>query len=160
MEKTELELLREEVKELKEKLKESEQLIKEISVPIIPSIIPDTILVPITGKLSQERFEMMISKIISSPFSDIDTIILDFTSISEMEIGDLDVFGHYIQNMTDTLNLLGVRVMYTGFTPIVTQNLVNSGLKMISELNTFLSFKQALQYLMKVKGMEFKKISG
>lgn len=153
MEKTELDLMREEIKALKEQLKDSQQLIMDISVPIIPSIIPETILVPISGKLSPERFEMIISKIIMIPFDEINTVIFDFTSISKNEIGEIDVFGHYIQNLTNTLSLIGVQTMYVGFTPIVTQNLINSGLTLVKDLNTFLSFKQALQYLMKEKGL-------
>ncbi|MDP4164537.1 MAG: STAS domain-containing protein [Bacillota bacterium] len=158
MEKTEIEKLKDEIEELRAKLNESELLIKDISVPIIPSVIPETILAPITGKLTPERFEMIIEKMVNTSYSDVATVIFDFTSISNNEIGEIEIFGQYIQNLTSTLNLMGVEAIYVGFTPIVTQKLINSGLQLVKELHTFLSFRQALQYLMKQKGLSFQKI--
>lgn len=158
MGKTEVEKLRDEIDELRAKLNESELLIQAISVPVIPSILPETILVPITGKLSPERFQMIMEKMVNLSYSNVTTVIFDFTAISKNEIGEIDVFGQNIQDLTSMLNLMGVQAIYVGFTPIVTQKLINSGLNIVSGLQTFLSFRQALKYLMKQKGLTLQTI--
>ena len=151
--------LQKEIEVLREKLNEYEQIIIDISAPIIPSIVPETILVPVTGILLPERFERTISKLLKyCSGKDITTIVLDFSAISEKEVGDLDIFGHYINNLTLSLSLVGVEVIYVGFSPSITQNLIISGLSTDTEIKTFMSFKKALQFLMKQKGLEIKNL--
>ncbi|AZB44139.1 STAS domain-containing protein [Bacillus sp. FJAT-42376] len=159
-EENELDGLKSEIERLKQIVADYEQLIKDLSAPIIPSIIPDTILVPFTGMLYAERFEMMIAKITEYTFSrPVNTAVIDFTAISKKEIGEVSVFGRYVENLTSTLNLMGVQVLYVGFTPAITQVLVESGLSFVKELKTFSTFKTALQYLMKEKGIAFRTLS-
>ncbi|WP_175988040.1 STAS domain-containing protein [Bacillus sp. Marseille-Q1617] len=152
--------LKEEISQLKKQLAESEELIRDISAPIIPSIVPETILVPITGRLFPERFEMIITRILNESYrEDIHTIIIDFSAISEKEICELDVFGTYIDNMAKAISLMGVEVIFVGFTPSLTQIIVNSGLQQILEVKSFLSFRTALQYLMQQRGLQFQNIN-
>jgi rsbT co-antagonist protein RsbR len=140
--------LQAEILELKKQLEASAEIIKEISVPIIPSIIPDTILVPITGRLSSERFDQIISKILEVSHSDeISNVIVDFSAISENEIWEL--------NMTSAIRLMGIQILYVGFGPALTQLLVASGLTNYNDIQSFLTFRTALQYLMSQKGLEF-----
>lgn len=154
----EIKQLKQEMKELKEQLVQSEQLIMEISAPIIPSIIPETILIPITGRLSPERFERIITKILDVSYGeDINTIIVDFSAISEKEIGEIDIFGTYIDNMAKAIGLMGIETLFVGFTPSLTQIMINSGVRELQGIKTFLTFRTALQYLMKEKDMEFQK---
>ena len=156
MENQELLRLKQENERLKLLVHEYEQVIIDISAPIIPSILPETILVPITGKLVPERFENIIAKLLKYASTEsITTVVIDFSAISLNEIGDIDTFGHYIDNMTKALNLVGVKVLYCGFSSAITQNLISSGLTTSHELRTFMTFKKALQYLMKTKGMAF-----
>ncbi|MCR8849499.1 STAS domain-containing protein [Rossellomorea sp. SC111] len=154
----EIKQLKQEVNELKEQLVQSEQLIMEISAPIIPSIIPETILIPITGRLSSERFERIITKILDVSYGeDINTIIVDFSAISEKEIGEIDIFGAYIDNMAKAIGLMGIETLFVGFTPSLTQIMINSGVRELQGIKTFLTFRTALQYLMREKDMEFQK---
>ncbi|MFY4774332.1 STAS domain-containing protein [Metabacillus sp. RGM 3146] len=150
--------LHEEIIQLKKQVQEYESLIKDISAPIIPSIVPETILIPITGRLYAERFEMIIAKILEASYQEeVSNVIIDFTAISKKEIGDIEVFGKYIRNLTSALDMMGIQTLYAGFTPAVTQVLVQSGLNIIQELQTFSTFRTALQYLMREKGLEFKR---
>ncbi|MBS2970220.1 STAS domain-containing protein [Metabacillus sp. KIGAM252] len=159
-EESELEGLRTEIKALNQKVTDCEQLIKDLSAPIIPSIIPETVLIPFTGRLDADRFELMITKITEYIFSaNVNTAVIDFTAISKKEIGEISVFGRYIENLTSTLKLMGVQVLFVGFTPAITQILTESRQAFVKELNTFSSFRTALQYLMKEKGMVFQKIN-
>jgi hypothetical protein len=146
----------EEIKELKRELAEYKKIIEDMSVPIIPSIIPETVLLPITGKIYPELFENIITKISGFAYSsDISTIIIDFSAIGKNEIGEIEVFGGYIVKLASTLKLLGVEVLYTGFTPEVTPEIVKSEFYYVNQLKTFQSFKTALQYLMNEKGIKF-----
>ncbi|MGF3101983.1 STAS domain-containing protein [Rossellomorea sp. DUT-2] len=159
-EKQEIQQLKNEIKELKEQLVQSEQLIMEISAPIIPSIVPETILIPITGRLSPERFETIISKILDVSYGgDINTIIVDFSAISEKEIGETDIFGTYIHNMAKAIGLMGIETLFVGFTPALTQVMINSGVRELKGIKSFLTFRTALQYLMREKEITFQKIN-
>lgn len=150
--------LKQEIQDLKEQLTQSEQLIMDISAPIIPSIVPETILIPITGRLSPERFEMIISKILNASYGeDINTIIVDFSAISEKEIGEIEVFGSYIDNMAKAIGLMGIETLFVGFTPSLTQVMINSGITELNGIKTFLTFRTALQYLMVEKDLTFNK---
>ena len=153
-----IEQLQLEIEELKNRLEESEKLIMDISAPIIPSIVPETILIPITGKLSPERFEKIITKILDVSYGeDINTIIVDFSAISEREIGEVDILGTYIDNMAQAVGLMGIEIIFVGFTPALTQIIINSGVKEIHGVKSFLTFRTALQYLMKEKEIEFQR---
>ncbi|MEL3971867.1 STAS domain-containing protein [Rossellomorea oryzaecorticis] len=156
---TQIHELKEEISQLKKQLEESEELIRDISAPIIPSIVPETILVPITGRLSPERFEMIITRILNVSYQeDINTIIIDFSAISEREICEMDVFGTYVDNLAKAISLMGIEVLFVGFTPSLTQIIVNSGVQQILEVKSFLTFKTALQYLMNQRGLIFQSI--
>jgi anti-anti-sigma regulatory factor len=156
---TQIHELKEEIAQLKKQLEESEELIRDISAPIIPSIIPETILVPITGRLSSERFEMIITRILNVSYQeDINTIIIDFSAISEKDICEMDVFGTYVDNLAKAISLMGIEVLFVGFTPSLTQIIVNSGVQEILEVKSFLTFKTALQYLMDQRGLIFQSI--
>lgn len=155
-EKEEIAILQEENRLLKEELAVYKQMVQDISAPIIPSIIPETILVPITGKLSHDRFEAIISSLLNACYgNEVQTVIIDFTAISKKEIGETAVLGQSIDHLVNSLNLMGAETFLVGFTPDFTQELMRSGMRIRSDLNTFLTFRSALQYLMKKKGITF-----
>ncbi|WP_409305624.1 hypothetical protein [Peribacillus sp. SCS-155] len=155
-----LKLLQEENKKLTKQVKQLETLLKNISVPIIPSILPDTILFPFAGELSAIRFNLIIPQILNhANKADIDSAIVDFTAMSINEINDLNILGHYLQNLTASLHLLGVQVLVFGFTPEFARELVISKLSFINEINTFSNFRNAPEYLMQKKGIAFTKVN-
>jgi rsbT co-antagonist protein RsbR len=157
--KSELEWMREEIRQLKKQISEYEQLIRDISAPIIPSIVPETILVPITGRLSSKRFHIIVTKILEIAHTQqVSTVILDFTAITEKEAGEIGILGKNIEKIISSLGLMGVQVIFVGFSPSITQILVKSKLAVLSELKTFLSFRASLQFLMKQKGLKFESI--
>lgn len=146
--------LHEEIRALKEELAEYKQLMKDVSAPIIPSIVPNTILVPLTGRMSEERFKLIISSLLDACYgNEIETVIMDFTAISKKEIGETVSLGQSIDQLIHSLNLMGAETFLVGFTPEFTQELMRSGMQIRPDLNTFLTFRSALQFLMKKKGM-------
>ncbi|PPA69263.1 STAS domain-containing protein [Jeotgalibacillus proteolyticus] len=154
----ELEKLTQENLLLKEKVEELETTIQELSAPIISSIIPDTILVPLLGQLSDYRFNHIQTKILQGCQNrEIEHVVIDFTGIS---YGDLDengfeVLSKQIDDLTSALKLMGTEALYVGFKPVLIQKMVEFGHLNLSSMQAFSTFKSALQYLMGKKGLVF-----
>ncbi|MFP7253805.1 hypothetical protein CHH91_02715 [Virgibacillus sp. 7505] len=152
--------LQQENEQLKKKLAEYEAMIKELSAPMIPSIVPNTMLVPLTGTFSVERFTHIQDKIVSSVVDgDADTVIIDLTGINYL---DIDTIGYRelsanIKNLTEALKLMGVETIFVGFSAKLVQKLVlsNSGFQGFESYSTF---RAGLKSLLKRKGMEIRKV--
>ncbi|WP_409273755.1 STAS domain-containing protein [Neobacillus sp. SCS-31] len=156
--KNELESLREKNKRLENRITELEDLVRTVSAPVIPSIIPGVLLIPLAGTVSSSKFDLIIPELLEQAGGeDIDTAILDFTAISIKGLDDLKILGHYLINLTSSLRLVGSQVLVVGITPGFAQELAKSQLQFIKELQTFSTFKSALQYLMKKKGLSLMK---
>ncbi|WP_093880885.1 STAS domain-containing protein [Terribacillus saccharophilus] len=155
-----IEELHQENEQLKKKLAEYEGMIKELSAPMIPSIVPNTILVPLTGTFSVERFTHIQDKIVGSVVdADADTVIIDLTGINYL---DIDTVGYRelsanIKNLTEALKLMGVETIFVGFSAKLVQKLVlsNSGFQGFKSYSTF---RSGLKSLLKQKGMEIREI--
>lgn len=148
------------IKELEEKIQEYETIISEMSVPIIPSIVPQTILVPITGFIRSERFDKIREKLLNYIHNkDIETAIIDLTDISGERIDDicLEEVGRELHEMATSISLMGVKTLFVGMNPELVKRMVLDGIKL--EAPTFSTFQSALIHLMKEKGLEFRKIS-
>lgn len=151
---TESDNMQETINRLTKRVKDLEDLVVQAAVPIIPSIIPHTILIPVFGELSPERFHMIIPKILDYANNvETDTAIIDFTAISTKDIDDMAVLGEDIESLKASLNLMGIEVLFAGFSPQFSQDLVKSGLNLVKEIKAFSTFRTALQYLMKKKNM-------
>lgn len=144
------------IEELNQKVEELEEQIQNMSIPIIPSILPNTILVPFVGDLYPERFNNASPQILTHVSEHVtDIAILDFTAISLQQAVSLDILGEHINSLARSLNLMGTEVVIVGLGPQLTRALVTSGMDIIQNINCFLDFKTALQYLMKQKGLKF-----
>ncbi|MFD2216227.1 STAS domain-containing protein [Metabacillus endolithicus] len=148
------------VEQLETKIKEYEEVILEMSAPIIPSIVPDTILVPITGILLEERFEKIRIKILSYiQTHDIETAIIDMTDITLDKIEQIGMreLGNEIHQLTDAIFLMGVEPYYVGLSPQLIKEIVTTGVQIKAE--SFSTFQSALKHLMKKKGFVLQKAS-
>ncbi|PLT33499.1 STAS domain-containing protein [Bacillus sp. V5-8f] len=147
------ELMQDTINRLTMRVNELEDLVDQLAVPIIPSILPKTVLIPVAGELSPERFQMIIPKILNHVHNEgNESVIIDFTALT-IKDAELDVLGTYIQNLTASLHLMGAEVLVVGFSPQFSQELVKSGLPFTNDLKAFSTFKTALQFLMKKKGL-------
>lgn len=156
-----VEKLEEEIKELQQKINEYETMVAAFLAPIIPSIIPQTILVPITGVLSTERFEGIRTHILQSIESEVDSAIIDFTAIGQKEIGTLDLreLSIHIEQLTASLKLMGVHTYYVGFSPAIAQEMIKAQID-LQGIKVYANFRSALEYLMEQKGLVFQKKNG
>ncbi|MET3575692.1 STAS domain-containing protein [Bhargavaea ullalensis] len=139
---------------LNDQVSSLEKQIEEAHIPIIPSILPNTILIPFAGELSPDRLDRAVTKILNhAAQSRTDSAIVDFTALSLNMVDDLTVLGSFIENLTASLGLMGIRVIVVGISPQFARELVNSGLPIIQHLKAFATFKTALEHLMKIKGL-------
>ncbi|WLR56908.1 STAS domain-containing protein [Mesobacillus subterraneus] len=148
------------VVELERKIQEYETIISEMSAPIIPSIVPQTILVPITGLIRAERFDKIREKVLHFiKNKDIETAIIDLTDISGERIEDvcLEEIGRELHELASAISLMGVKTLFVGMNPELVKRMVLDGIKL--EAQSFSTFQSALKHLMKQKGMEFRLIS-
>ncbi|GKV69952.1 hypothetical protein NCCP2716_24500 [Sporosarcina sp. NCCP-2716] len=148
----------EEINQLKETIAKYEQIINETSVPIIPSIIDNTILLPIVGYTDQDRLERIRTKVLSysGKHREIEYAIFDFSGIRlEDEDGSV-VLTSELRLMQAELQLMGIRPMMVGFTPPFVRELTNAGIA--SEIESYANFKAALQVLMFEQGLTFTKV--
>lgn len=153
-------MVNERIQELEQKIKEYEIILSEMSAPIIPSIVPETVLVPITGLIRLERFDKIREKLLNYIHNkDIETAIIDLTDITGERVEDicLDEVGRELVQMATSMSLMGVRTLFVGMNTELVKRIVLDGIKL--EAQTFSTFQSALKYLMKEKGLEFRKIT-
>lgn len=145
----------EEIKQLKATIAKYEEIINETSVPIITSIVDNTILLPIVGYTDQDRMERIRTKLLeyAGVNRHIESAVLDFSSIRLAEEEGSIMLTRELQLMSSELQLMGIRPIMVGFTPLFVRELINGGIA--SEVESYANFKSALQVLMNEKGLSF-----
>ncbi|KIL53018.1 STAS domain-containing protein [Jeotgalibacillus campisalis] len=145
---------------LTKKVQELESTIEDLSAPIISSIIPDTILVPLLGQLSDYRFNHIQSKILQGCVNrQIEHAVIDFTGLTyeDLDENGFELLSRQIDDLTGALQLMGIETLYVGFSPILIQRMVEYGQINLATIHAFSTFRTALQYLMDKKGLVFEK---
>ncbi|WP_318616826.1 STAS domain-containing protein [Sporosarcina sp. YIM B06819] len=143
-----------EIQQLKTKIAYYELVIHELSAPIIPSLIDDTILVPIAGPLSPGRLESIRTRVLNycADQREVNCAAFDFTGVELKDLAQLDfnVFAIEISQLNAALKLMGIRPIYVGFNPQLVREIVQSGLHV--EIETYATFKTALTILFNANG--------
>ncbi|MDJ0332098.1 STAS domain-containing protein [Planococcus sp. S3-L1] len=139
-----------EITHLKEQLLYYEKLIKNMSAPIIPSVVPKTILVPIAGFIFSERFDLIRTTVLTyaEKHRDTERVIFDFTGVTTDNLMEFDYDGlaSELSQLNSTLNLMGLRAIYVGFNPLFVREIVRAGIQV--ELEVYTTFKTALERLL------------
>ncbi len=142
--------LENEIQALKTKIAFYEKMINEIAVPIIPSIVDDTILVPISGYTTQNRLETIRNRILDflGEHREINCAIVDFTGVGTDQIKSLDynILAHEISQLDASLKLMGVRPIFVGFNYLLVKEIVHAGVHV--HIETYVNFKTALATLL------------
>jgi rsbT co-antagonist protein RsbR len=138
-----------EIKELKELVAHYENVIKNMSVPIIPSIVPRTILVPIAGFIYRERFEIIRTKVLkyAADHKETECVIFDFTGVNteDVESFDYNELASELSQLNSAQKLMGLRPLYVGFNPRFVREIVHAGIQV--ELEVYTNFRAALKVL-------------
>lgn len=145
--------LEKEISELKELVKYYEMIIKNMSAPIIPSIVPKTILMPIAGLISSDRFELIRSKALlhAGEHRETECVIFDFTGVQSEDIQTFDYneLASELTALNSALKLMGLRPIYVGFNPRFVREIVHAGIQV--ELEVYQTFRAALKELLDEK---------
>ena len=140
-----------EIQQLKEKIAFYEQFFHELSAPIIPSIVENTILVPVAGYLTQDRLESIRTRVLDymGDHREINCAVIDFTGVEIKDIEQLDytIFAHEIRQVDASLKLMGIRPIFVGFNPRLVREIVQERVHVTIE--TYVNFKTALATLLK-----------
>ncbi len=139
------------LQELKDKVKYYENIINQMSAPIIASIVPQTIMIPIAGYMFKERLKMIQEKTLKYAEShrDIEHAVFDFTGVTVEDVVsfDYDDLACELSHLNNSLKLMGIRSIYVGFNPRIVREIVHAGIHV--ELETYVNFRMALQRLLK-----------
>ena len=143
-----------EIQQLKTKIAYYELVIHELSAPIIPSLIEDTILVPIAGPISRNRLESIRTRVLDycAEHRDMNCAIFDFTGVDIKDLGQLDfnTFAVEISQLNAALKLMGIRPICVGFNIQLVREIVQAGIHV--EIETYANFKTALTVLYNSNG--------
>lgn len=139
-----------EISELKDLVKYYEMVIKNMSAPIIPSIVPQTILIPIAGIVSAERFELIRTKALQFAADNRETecVIFDFTGVQSEDVQTFDYneLASELTALNNSLKLMGLRSIYVGFNPRFVREIVRAGIHV--ELEVYQNFRAALKEIL------------
>jgi len=139
-----------EILELKEQLEYYKSIVYNMSSPIIPSIVPKTILVPVAGYIYRERFNNIETEVLAyiAEHREVENVVFDYTGVSTDDVSSFDFneLALAISNLNSSLKLMGMRPIYVGFNPKLIQEIVRAGVHV--EIETYQSFRNALQGLL------------
>lgn len=139
-----------EIKQLQEQLVYFKKLIKNMSAPIIPSVVPKTILVPIAGFIFTDRFDMIRTAVLeyAEKHRDTERVIFDFTGVTTDDLMEFDYNGlaSELSQLNSALGLMGLRAIYVGFNPLFVREIVHAGIQV--ELEVYTTFKVALEHVL------------
>lgn len=142
-----------EISELKDLVKYYEMVIKNMSAPIIPSIVPKTILMPIAGIISSERFELIRNKALqhAGEHRETECVVFDFTGVQSEDVQTFDYneLANELTALNNSLKLMGLRPIYVGFNPRFVREIVHAGIQV--DLEVYQSFRAALKELLNEK---------
>lgn len=150
-----IESLKTEIALLNQKLEGYEKYIKELSAPIIPSIVPHTILVPLTGGMTEERFEYVLETIVRHlENGEVENVLIDLTgtNIHEVDASDYQLIAAKMKDLVGAVKLMGARTIFVGFSPLFAREMVLSGVLKEIQIQSFANFRSALQHIVQAKG--------
>lgn len=142
------------VTEFEETLAESRKQIQVLDMPVIPLSVDAAVLVPIMGKLTEDRLALMEDKVLTHCGQhNNEYVIFDFTGVSD-ELDGISAFR--LQQIINALKLMGVKSIYVGIHPEMARSIVLNGLRI--GVPTYNSFVQGIRHVWKATGYELVKL--
>ncbi|MFG6495599.1 STAS domain-containing protein [Fictibacillus sp. UD] len=141
------------VTEREQEKERTKAMFDELSTPILQTIAEHTLLVPLIGELTLERLETLTTKLLNECLNNqAEYVILDFSGVTTLKDAEL---GQEIQKLTDSIELMGAKVLYCGFPKDMVKNMVSLGVH--TNQPTFVSFRNAIRYVVAELGYRFEK---
>ncbi|TFD99783.1 STAS domain-containing protein [Jeotgalibacillus salarius] len=154
-----IESLKEVIALLNQKLTHYERDIQDLSAPIIPSIVPHTILVPLTGRLTEGRLEHILEVVVKHlEHGEVENVLIDLTgtNTNDVDPSDYQLIAGKMKDLVGAVKLMGANTIFVGFSPHFAKEMVLSGVLKDIRVQSFSTFRNALQHLLKLKGYEIK----
>jgi rsbT co-antagonist protein RsbR len=146
-------LLWKDITEIEKEKEKTQALIDELSTPILPTIMEHTLLVPLVGELSLERLERLTAKLLNECLKkQAEYVLLDFSGATTFVDTDL---GFEVEKLTRSVELMGAKVLFCGFTKDMVKNMVNLDIK--TDQLSFVSFQAAIRYVVTEMGYRLEK---
>ena len=143
-----------EISQLKAKIASYERILLDSAAPIIPSIVENTILVPISGHTGKDRFDLIRTRVLGYVGENKDTecVVFDFTGVSPSDIEDFDfnLLTLEINQLNESLKLMGIRPIFVGFNPLIVREVVHAGIHL--DIETYVNFRTSLKILLSKNG--------
>lgn len=142
------------VTEFEETLEENRKQIQVLDMPVIPLSVDSAVLVPIMGKLAEDRLTLMEEKVLKHCAElHNEYVIFDFTGVSD----ELDAASAFrLQQVINALKLMGVQAIYVGIRPEMARSIVLDGLRL--DVPTFNSFVHGIRHVWKETGYKLVKM--
>lgn len=138
------------VTDYEETIKEGKELLLEIDTPIIPTYDDSAALVPVVGRITPDRLELIQEKILQYVKDHGNAfIIFDFTSF-EHTFDPFELDG--IRKIFKALGLMGVEPVVVGIGSKMAHSMIKTDIKL--DVKPFNSFKQGMQYIMDKNGLK------
>lgn len=141
--------LQQQIDQLTEELQRYKSIVNEMTVPLIDSLLSNTLLLPLNGHIFQSRIEAINAKVFKHIEKNrkMNIVIMDFTGISPLNLEFIseNELAAAIDKFNRTMKLLGVRAIYTGFQPKVVFELKKAGFN--EPLETYPSYKNAINQI-------------
>lgn len=134
--------------ELEKQVSSQESSLLELSAPVIP-VLDHVVIVPISGQLTFDRTRYMQDHIVQKVHElfHVNTVILDFSGVTDVIArGDAA-----LQEIYQSLKLLGIETILTGMTPTLSKSLIEGG-SMLMVNRIYSSLKVAVSVLAKEEG--------
>lgn len=141
------------VTEFEKTLEENRKQLQILDMPIIPLSVDTAVLVPIMGKLTEDRLELLENKVLAHcAEKQNEYVIFDFTGVSE----ELDTAsGFRLQQVVNSLKLMGVQSIYVGIRPEMARSIVLDGIQV--NVPSYSSFVQGIRHVWKETGYKLVK---
>ena len=142
------------VTEFEETLEESRKQIQVLDMPVIPLSVDAAVLVPIMGRLTEDRLALMEDKVLTyCAEHNKEYVIFDFTGV----VDELDrITAYRLQQVINGLKLMGVKSIYVGIHPEMARSVVLNGLRI--DVPTYNSFVQGICHVWKETGFKLVKL--
>ncbi|PYZ93571.1 hypothetical protein CR194_10430 [Salipaludibacillus keqinensis] len=127
-----------------------QKLIDELSTPILPSVLQNTLFVPLLGTFNEKRIDHLTHKLLQEVLkNNADYIVFD---MSGMVVIDNEDIAERLYQVVETVTLMGAKVFFAGFLKEHVKKFVKFNTKY--KLSTFPHYRQAIQHVMSLEGYE------
>jgi rsbT co-antagonist protein RsbR len=142
------------ITEFEKTLEENRKQLQILDMPVIPLSVDTAILVPIMGRLTEDRLALLENKVLEQCAErQNEYVIFDFTGVSE----ELDASsGFHLQQIVNALDLMGIQAIYVGISPEMARSIVLDGIRI--DVPTYSSFVQGIRHVWKETGHKLVKL--